>query len=186
MKLIWVDAWFYVGFMGIYRVQSQIIQLMIGCTAPWGVSLRSGQSWKACEKLQHKLEDGCERWVHHLSNWNLSWLIRMKNAPNSFCNYRFHVQKLVFWKRNVIIWNLNQRQNCHQIHAQFLVLICFWVLEALATSVPSNTNTMALPNKQDVVHLPTVSTLWTPKKHLFQFKQSKHFHQRNRFTYCEN
>jgi len=36
MKLIWVDESFYVGFMGIYEVQSQIIQLMIGCTAPWG------------------------------------------------------------------------------------------------------------------------------------------------------
>jgi hypothetical protein len=28
----------------------------------------------------------------------------------------------------------------------------------------------------------TISTLSTPKKHLLPFKQSKHFHQRNRFT----
>jgi hypothetical protein len=31
-------------------------------------------------------------------------------------------------------------------------------------------------NRQNIVHLPTVSTLGTPHKNLFQFKQSKHFH----------
>jgi hypothetical protein len=39
--------------------------------------------------------------------------------------------------------------------------------------------------EEDVVHLPTMSTLWTTKKHLFQFKESKHFHQRNQFTEYE-
>jgi hypothetical protein len=36
-------------------------------------------------------------------------------------------------------------------------------------------------NQYNVVHLPTVSTLWTPKIIPFQSKQSKHFHQKHQF-----